>query len=419
MQEVGARMVSSVIAALVIGVLFVSNLDLSEMYLWFGMIAFVSLNSWLIIRNYHRVRPRADLANPRFLATWRFLNLYLSVIWGALWSLAPFLFFPDASLVQIFSVLLMIIILSSTPSVTMGCYPEIYITFLTPVFCSFGYHMVELPMEGWLHKWLVPAAWLSLVVYSLLIFKTQVGAIILRIRLRDAREEADAANLAKTRMLAIASHDLRHAIQAATLYSAELSTIAEPSQVNTIGKIRSVLDQGNRLLDHLLGVTHFESQALAVSPEEVKFSDVQSDLLSVFAAEAQAKQLDLRLELENETIFTDKVLFVQILENLIGNALRYTDEGHVTVRSRRLGDGLEVTVADSGPGFDPDRVSRVFEAYQSFGGHPESRGLGLYIVKRAADALGILITLESVQGEGATFHLMLPRRCKTVTEVVV
>lgn len=91
----------------------------------------------------------------------------------------------------------------------------------------------------------------------------------------------------------------------------------------------------------------------------------------------------------------------------------------MTVRSRRLGDGLEVTVADSGPGFDPDRVSRVFEAYQSFGGHPESRGLGLYIVKRAADALGILITLESVQGEGATFHLMLPRRCKTVTEVVV
>lgn len=419
MHEVGARMVSSAMAALVIGVLFDSNLDLYESFFWFGIIAFVSFNSWFIIRHYHRIRPEADLENPRFLAKWRFLNLYLSVIWGALWSLAPFLFFPDASLVQIFSVLLMIIILASTPSVTMGCYPEIYITFLTPVFLSFGYHMIELPIEGWLHKWLVPAAWLSLVVYSLLVFKTQVGSIILRIRLKEAREEADAANLAKTRMLAIASHDLRHAIQAATLYSAELSSIAEPSQVDTIGKIRSVLDQGNRLLDHLLGVTHFESQALAVSPEEVELSAIQQDLLSIFAAEARAKQLDLRLELGNERIFTDKVLFLQILENLIGNAIRYTESGHVTVLTRRFDDRIQVTVADSGPGFEPDQVSRVFEAYQSFGGHPQSSGLGLYIVKRATDALGISITLESAKGQGVRFDLMLPRRFERVTEVVV
>ncbi len=140
MTEVGSRMISAVIGAALVGAMFYKSAPMSSILIWFGGICFVGINSWLLIR-YHKRHPEPEHStrNLAYVRRWHWLNLYQAAIWGLLWALTPFLFFPDASNIQVLSVLMMVVVLSSTPSITMGCYPDIYITFLTPVFFSFGF----------------------------------------------------------------------------------------------------------------------------------------------------------------------------------------------------------------------------------------------------------------------------------------
>ncbi|WP_092026894.1 sensor histidine kinase [Marinobacter zhejiangensis] len=408
MSEVGPRMVVSALAAIIVGVLFWSDATNGIHLLWFGSTLFVSVNSWLLIRHYRQTAIPTNMDNPGFLRKWRWVNLYLSVIWGLLWSLTPFLFFPDATLVQIFSVLLLMVVLSSTPSVTMGCYPEIYITFLTPVFCSFGYHMFQLPLDGWLHVAIVPLTWMSLVLYSVLIFKTQIEAIVLRLQLADAKEDADAANLAKTRFLAIASHDLRQSIQAASLYADHLGRVATDDTAEPVAKLQRVLQEGSRLLNYLLGMARAESRALVINTCDVDISVVENDLKTLFDASAQRKGLTFTLDLPREQLHTDPLLFRQILENLIANAIQYTSQGNVSVKGTRRGGQLQIDVRDTGPGIPQEHHANIFGEFNSLNPRGDSAGLGLFIVQRACRALNISLTLESSAGVGSCFKLQVP-----------
>lgn len=406
MSEVGPRMIASALTAAVVGALFWSATSHTAHLLWFGTTLFVAVNSWGLIRHYRQTFTPSKKNDPRFLRKWRLANLYLSVIWGVLWSLTPILFFPDASLVQIFSILLLMVVLSSTPSVTMGCYPEIYITFLTPVFCSFGYHMAQLPLDGWLHLAIVPFTWLSLVLYSVLTFKTQLEAIVLRLELAEAKEEADAANLAKTRFLAIASHDLRQSIQAATFYAEHLGRADDAPE--PVARLQRVLKEGGRLLDYLLGMAKVESQTLVINPSAVDLATVATDLKTLFEAAAQAKGLSFTIDLPGKQLQTDPLLFRQILENLIANAIRYTARGHIAVQGSLQAGHLEVEISDTGPGIAPEHQANIFREFQSLSQHQDSTGLGLFIVQRACGALNIELSLESSPDTGSAFRLKVP-----------
>lgn len=429
MREVGGRMVASMILAFLVGLLFIDSASQMALMVWFGAAGFVSLNSFLIIRHYNRhvgiERPdyfrdslEAKRARVQVARRWHAINLYLSIIWGIFWALSPFLFFPDASVVQVYSLLLLVVLMSSMPSMTMGCYPDIYLAFLAPVLGAFSWQLSSMELDGgWVHKVVGPLTWISLVAYSLAIFKTQIRFIILRLEHQQAQREAAEASQAKTRFLAAASHDLRQPLQAARLYMHALiqnsDVLVEGDQV-LLERVNLGLNNANELLDRLLDVSRLDADNVPVNITTFDACALGQELIELLHPKAEHKSLTLRLQCPDTpcVITTDRVLLARIVRNLLENALLYTEEGEVALMMQRINGQLRMDVQDTGVGIPDDQQQEIFEEFtrlhSSEDGSTPGIGLGLPIVQRLCQLLEIRLSLQSQVGDGTCFGLNVP-----------
>lgn len=429
MREVGGRMVASVIVAFLVGLLFIDSASQTALVVWFAAAGFVSLNSFLIIRHYNRhvgiERPdyfrdslEAKRARLRVARRWHVINLYQSIIWGIFWALSPFLFFPDASVVQVYSLLLLVVLMSSMPSISMGCYPDIYLAFLAPVLGAFSWQLMSIELDGgWVHKVVGPLTWISLVAYSLAIFKTQIRFIILRLEHQQAQREAADASQAKTRFLAAASHDLRQPLQAARLYMHALmqrsDVLVEGDQV-LLERVNLGLNNANELLDRLLDVSRLDADNVPVNITTFDALALGQELVELLQPKAEHKSLTLRFRHPDTpcVITTDRVLLARIVRNLLENALLYTEQGDVTLVMQRINDQLRIEVQDTGVGIPDDRQQEIFEEFtrlhSSDDGSTPGIGLGLPIVQRLCQLLEIRLSLQSQVGQGTCFGLNMP-----------
>ena len=201
-----------------------------------------------------------------------------------------------------------------------------------------------------------------------------------------AREQAEQANVAKTRFLAAASHDLRQPLQALSLFidaQAHHQDAAAMQQLN--GRMREAADNMGLLLDNLLDYARIETGALSPQCASVPLTACFARLQSEFAPIAAERGLALRFRPTPHHGVTDAALFEHILRNLVGNALRYTEKGGVLVACRRRGDSLVVEVRDSGIGIPEASLGDVFkEFYQP-------------------------VSVRSQPGRGSVFSITLPR----------
>lgn len=414
MAEVGSRMVGSVIVACIVGLMFYSSATANALLTWFSGILFVAINSWVLIRWHYR----SDHENRSlsYVRTWHWVNLYLSVIWGIFWALTPFLFFPDASQIQILSLLLLVVVASSMPSVTMGCYPDIYITFLTPVFFSFSWHLLSVDFGGEILPLIIaPLTWMMLVLFSIVIHRTHMESIILRLEHRNAQELADERTAAKTRFIAVASHDLRQPVQAARLYAEAMLSNPDMRNQETSEKLVRSLSSASHLLDRLLDISKLDAGVLEVNRQTVRVQKVLNEISAVHSVHAIEKGIQLRVQGEQCIVSADKSILIEILDNVIGNAVRYTDHGEVTVSAHASGGTVCLTVKDTGQGIPKAKQAIVFEEFVQLDSGPETvtgnagMGLGLPIVKRLCELHAIPFEFESDVGVGTSFRFYLPR----------
>lgn len=414
MAEVGSRMVGSVIVACIVGLMFYSSATANALLIWFSGILFVAINSWVLIRWHYR----SDHENRSlsYVRTWHWVNLYLSVIWGIFWALTPFLFFPDASQIQILSLLLLVVVASSMPSVTMGCYPDIYITFLTPVFFSFSWHLLSVDFGGEILPLIIaPLTWMMLVLFSIVIHRTHMESIILRLEHRNAQELADERTAAKTRFIAVASHDLRQPVQAARLYAEAMLSNPEMRNQETSEKLVRSLSSASHLLDRLLDISKLDAGVLEVNLQTVRVQKVLNEISAVHSVHAMEKGIHLRVQGEQCFVSADKSILIEILDNVIGNAVRYTEQGEITVSAHASGGSVCLTVKDTGLGIPKSKQAIVFEEFVQLESGPETvtgnagMGLGLPIVKRLCELHAIPFEFESDVGQGTSFRFYLPR----------
>ena len=414
MAEVGSRMVGSVIVACIVGLMFYSSATADALLIWFSGILFVAVNSWLLIRWHYR----SDHENRSlsYVRTWHWVNLYLSVIWGIFWALTPFLFFPDASQIQILSLLLLVVVASSMPSVTMGCYPDIYITFLTPVFFSFSWHLLSVDFGGEILPLIIaPLTWMMLVLFSIVIHRTHMESIILRLEHRNAQELADERTAAKTRFIAVASHDLRQPVQAARLYAEAMLSNPDMRNQGTSEKLVRSLSSASHLLDRLLDISKLDAGVLEVNHQTVHVQKVLNEISAVHSVHAMEKGIHLRVQGEQCLVYVDKSILIEILDNVIGNAVRYTEQGEITVSAHASGGSVCLTVKDTGLGIPTSKQAIVFEEFVQLESGPETvtgnagMGLGLPIVKRLCELHAIPFEFESDVGQGTSFRFYLPR----------
>lgn len=230
-----------------------------------------------------------------------------------------------------------------------------------------------------------------------------------------AKESAEAANLAKSRFLAAASHDLRQPIQAIRLFEEALNRVGLNLEQK---RIHDSLSQSVQslvvILDALLDVSKLDAGMVPLRCEPVEIDQLFRDVDTEFSPLAAAKSLRFKLYFPqgNIAIFTDIKLLQILLWNLIGNAFKYTETGGILVGLRRRGERVLVQVWDTGMGIAPESMGKIFDEYFQVDNPERDRikgmGLGLAIVKRVAHLLETEVDCRSRPGVGSVFEFSLP-----------
>jgi len=232
--------------------------------------------------------------------------------------------------------------------------------------------------------------------------------------LRDKKDEAEQANLAKSRFLAAASHDLRQPTHALGLFVSRLAQLPHDRQTGElIGNLDASVRAMQNLLDGLLDISRLEARAVQVNRRPFALATLFDQLQQDLRPQAAEKGLRLRVRATQLWVMSDATLIYRVLLNLVGNALRYTDRGGVLVAARQRSSGqVELQVWDSGIGIAPEHHQAVFAEFYQVGNAARDRtkglGLGLNIVQRTVKLLDHPLVMLSRPGRGTRFNLSLP-----------
>lgn len=231
------------------------------------------------------------------------------------------------------------------------------------------------------------------------------------LELEDALTVAERANTSKTRFVAAASHDLLQPLSAAKLYVSSLRDNA-PDTGQAADKALNALRNVEGIIDALLNISKLDAGTLSLDITSVGLGPILSDLRDEFLPMAQLKGIDLRVVECSGFVTSDPGFVRRILQNLIGNAVRYTETGRVLVGARRRGKFIRLEIHDTGPGIpeeDQERIFREFERLPNRSGPAQGLGLGLAIVERACAQLGHPLSMESRVGHGTRFNVLMER----------
>jgi PAS domain S-box-containing protein len=235
----------------------------------------------------------------------------------------------------------------------------------------------------------------------------------------DARAEAEAATVVKSQFLANMSHEIRTPLTAVLGFTGLLAQSASLDE-----KARAHVDRiataGSALLaivNDILDFSKLEAGRVEVRPHPTDVAAVGRETLALFMGTAAIKGLELDLAVAPgvpEVVMLDADRLRQVLVNLTGNAVKFTDAGAVRVRIASAEDGraLRFEVEDTGPGLDGEQCARLFQRFNQIDGSTTRKhggtGLGLAICKGIVEAMGGEIGVTSTPGQGSVFHLVLP-----------
>ncbi|OYU71171.1 MAG: hybrid sensor histidine kinase/response regulator [Alphaproteobacteria bacterium PA2] len=239
---------------------------------------------------------------------------------------------------------------------------------------------------------------------------------LLQEQLRVERDKAEAASRAKSQFLAMMSHEIRTPLNAVLGMTQVISrSELSPEQRSRLGVIATSGEALLAVLNDLLDLSKIESGKLELEKTEVDIVGLVRDARAAFATLADEKQLALNLEIDPsaEGLFEgDPARIGQILANLVSNAVKFTEAGHVTISLSRPAESLILKVSDTGIGVSKEQQGRLFQKFSQadssvtrrFGG----TGLGLAIVNDLTDLMHGSVELDSRIGKGSTFTVTLP-----------
>jgi len=232
--------------------------------------------------------------------------------------------------------------------------------------------------------------------------------------IREAEEALKQAISARDEVLAVVSHDLRNpvgTIAAAAELVADVP-LSQERRNEHLHTIRRAADRVNRLIQSLLDVAKIEAGKITLELSFEEINELVNDAVTQagWLAEQEGVQLLFEEEEMSSRVHVDRNKMLQVLSNLIENALKYTPEGgRVTVSAKREGDNVLIVVADTGVGIEPQVLNNLFDRFwQGHRKDGKGSGLGLTIVKGILQAHGTTANVRTEVGEGSSFEFTLP-----------
>ena len=391
---------------------------------WLAAMVLLCLLRWWLARVHGRGRPEAAQTQR-----WARLFVAASAAGGLLWGSLAWLFFTPQEPYTLVLVAMVLTAILSSATQSLGPYFPAHLGFALPCLLPFA---VQCLLAGGAQLTTLGVLVLVFLVMAEL-FAWRISATIagaLRVRFENEalveqvtaqKEKAEIAHRAKTRFLATASHDLRQPIHAMSMFLPALKRMAEedrlsPAVVATIGeRMQASLDVVGGLLNRLLDVSRLDADAVQVHKQDLELAPLLETTVSEVAAQCESKGLRLRMHDGGLWVHSDPVVLHTILSNLLGNAVRYTQQGGVLLTARGRGERVLLQVWDTGIGIAPDETARITEEFfQARNAHEDASqtrgfGLGLAIAHRSAQLLGAQLHWRSVLGRGSVFEIVLPR----------
>ena len=237
-----------------------------------------------------------------------------------------------------------------------------------------------------------------------------------------ARAESEQANIGKTRFLAAASHDILQPLNAARLYTTSLVEKSDGSADGIIAQnINASLESVEEILGTLLDISRMDTGVQ--SPEYSVFSldSLMSQLAIEFTPQAEDKGIRVDFVPSSVTVRSDRQMLVRILQNLVGNAIKYTNQGRVLVGCRHEGSRIRIEVHDTGVGISESGQKLIFKEFQRLNTGTQNVpgiGLGLSIVERACRILDHPVQVKSEIGTGSMFSVLVPISTATASKMI-
>lgn len=391
------------------------RIDTSLLLTWLIAALSVTALRFYLVRGYF---ADSEISSPEVWAN----RVGLSALWdGVIWGAAGAVFFlPDSVPHQVLMVTMVVGIPAGSVFVT-SYWPRVQYAFAVP---AVGVTAVKLMIVG-------SAALLGLGIGMLayLVILHQImrrahdaamGAIMLQFenldlidQLREQKEAAEQANIAKSQFLAAASHDLRQPLHALALFTESLqqkTTNAEQrGLVESISRCAGALDD---LFQSLLDVSRLDAGIVESQPMHFKLRPMIERITLEYAPQARSHGVRFYSECDDLVAYSDPSLVERILLNITSNAVRYTPSGSIRIRVAEIKGAIRITITDTGVGIPSDMQEEVFREYIQLQNPERDRnkglGLGLAIVRRMADLLDCDLELNSVPGRGTEFSFVLP-----------
>ena len=410
------EMLRSCIGSIVIGLPLFSFMFESQAYqhsfrIWFAFDLVLLMSVFFVFYGFYK-------HNHRFTGSmWKRMSDIPILVFSLYIASAPWLWLQTEVNIYFYTMFIMVIALMGTITQSISYYFSRQVVFATLPILSLLIKFYTMESQNHFEIYIVVLLVLGgLIAFSHNINKSLIHSIVLKIEHLQARENAERINAEKSQFIAAASHDIRQPLQAVNLLVNTLkSRNIESKDTILFERLESSVDSMSELLNSLLDVSKLDAQVIVPQPQHLCLTTLLNKLQGEQKAFANAKGLDLKVEVgtENITVMADAILLEQVLNNLLSNAIRYTEYGYITLSVQENLGKINIRIKDTGIGVGVADQEAIFLEFHQL--HNQERdqnkglGLGLSIVKRLCVLQHWPLSLDSELGVGSCFGFTLPK----------
>ena len=378
------------------------------------MFVVVAARTWIVFKLEFESKNIVDPQHNLNLMTVALASM--GVGWGMGWVLMA----PDLLLVNRVIYLYMISVALMGSMFAYSVHKPTFYTFTLPIMIpSLTTGLWSVDIFPWTFSVGLVSVYIVVLGISKSFSQTFEDSVRLRFRnerlyqeLANERDQSIAANVAKSKFIAVASHDLRQPMHAVNVYLDIVDVDSFPEQDKLLlGKIKNSITSLNSMFDSLLNISKLDAHVTPINNRFFSLQELANTLRDLNETRAKNKGLTFKISCLDLNVFGDKLFLQQIIGNLISNAIQYTEAGSIEVKLITQDGCLAIEVIDTGCGIEESEQQHIFgEFYRADRTRSlhDGLGLGLSIVQRLCSLIGADVRLHSKLGEGSQFVVVTP-----------